>query len=291
MRERIALLLGRRTDPTQDARLADRVATLQSQLEALISISYRAGVEAHAFDQVAADVFSSSGEDGILTHILSHIGEGPRRCVDLGAGSIDGSNVADLIVNHGFEGLLIDADATGLERAASFYRNSTAKHQPVIVNSLVTAENANDLIKQHGFQGEIDVLSIDLDGIDYWIWKAIDAVEPRVLVVEYQDILGPDRSWTVPYQPDFSVGDYEVNQDLNNYCGASLRAFARLSEERGLRLVGCNRGGWNAFFVRRGLGDAELPEATVEGCFRFAWNEYGMAERFPLVANMPWEEV
>jgi hypothetical protein len=291
MRERIAQLLGRRSVPTQDVRLVERVVELQSQLEALVSISYRAGAEAHPFDEESANVYSSSGEDGILAHILSRIGTGPKRCIDLGAGSVDGSNVANLIVNRGFQGLLIDADAASLQRAEAFYRDSAADHQPTIVNSVVNAENVNDLLRKHGYSGEIDVLSIDLDGVDYWIWKAIDAVEPRVLIVEYQDILGPDRSWTVPYRPDFSAGDHEVNRDLNNYCGASLRAFARLSKQRDLRLVGCSRGGWNAFFVGRGLAEAELPEATIESCFRFAWNEYGMAQRFPLVADMPWEEV
>lgn len=291
MRERIAQILGRSTDPTAEVELAQRVTALQGQLEALVSISYRAGAETHPFDEASANVYSSSGEDGIVAHILSVIGTGPKRCIDLGAGSVDGSNVANLIVNRGFHGLLIDADAASLQGAASFYGDSAADHQPTIVNSVVTAENVNDLLRKHRFSGEIDVLSIDLDGVDYWIWKAIDAVEPRVLIVEYQDILGPDRSWTVPYRPDFSVGDYAVNRDLNNYCGASLRAFARLSEERGLRLVGCSRGGWNAFFVRRGLAEAELPAATIESCFRFAWNEYGMAQRFPLVAEMPWEEV
>lgn len=291
MRQRIAQLLGRTTAPTADVALAERVAALQAQLGAMVSISYRAGAEAHSFDRLAANVFSSSGEDGIVAHILSRVETGPKRCIDIGAGSIDGSNVADLIVNHGYQGLLIDADAAGLERSSAFYRDSSAQHQPVIVNSMVTAENVNELLRANGFAGEIDVLSIDLDGIDYWIWKAIDVVAPRVLIVEYQDILGPDRSWTVPYRADFSADDYEVNQDLNNYCGASLRAFAELCGNRGLRLVGCNRGGWNAFFVRRGLAEAELPEATIDSCFRFAWNQYGIEQRFPLVEDMPWVEV
>jgi hypothetical protein len=288
VRHRLARLL--RLPPPRPGPDPDpAVAALRTQLDSLIPIAYRAGAQAHPFDGVAANVYSSSGEDGILDHILARVGHGTRRCVDLGAGSPEGSNVAALIVDSGYQGLLVDADSAGLEQAAAFYRNAAAAVQPIIVNARVTVDNVNELLAD--FAGEVDVLSIDLDGIDYWIWEAIEAIQPRVLVVEYQDILGPDRSWTVPYRADFSAGDHQANTILNNYCGASLRALTTLSERKGLRLVGCNPGGWNAFFVRRGLAEAELKEATVASCFRFAWNEYGMKVRFPLVASMDWVEV
>ncbi len=162
---------------------------------------------------------------------------------------------------------------------------------PTSIATTVTRDTVSPIVAEHGFSGEIDLLSLDIDGIDYWIWKAIEGVEPRVVVVEYQDILGPDRAWTVPYKADFRVSDYAENREHNNYCSASLRAFTKLGAEKGYRLVGRNRGGWNAFFVKRGLGEDVLPEVSVESCFRYSWNEYGMKTRFDLVRDLEWQEV
>jgi hypothetical protein len=82
-----------------------------------------------------------------------------------------------------------------------------------------------------------------------------------------------------------------VNRELPNYSGASLRALAKLGREKGYRLVGCNRGDWNAFFVRVGIGEAHLPEVSVENCFAHPLSKASAEKRFPLVQNMPWQEV
>jgi len=63
--------------------------------------------------------------------------------------------------------------------------------------------------------------SLDMDGMDYWIWEAIEVVNPRVVVVEYQDMLGPDNALTVPYRDDFNAYVYPVTQGMPNFCGAS----------------------------------------------------------------------
>lgn len=246
-----------------------------------------------SFDDIGFNVFSSTNEDGILLYIMSLIGFSTRTCVDIGAGGIAGSNSANLIVNHGFGGVLVDGDSLALESWGAFSaRRPNAVAAPVgLACSIVTAENVNELLTSHGVRGVVDLLSIDVDGVDYWIWKSIDVIEPRVVLVEYQDILGPDREWTIPYKPDFRCRDYSVNQDLNNYCGASLAAFVKLGKTRGYRLVGCNTGGWNAFFVRDGFGEDLLPEIHPAACFRYTWNHRGVKERFPLVQDMPWEKV
>ena len=80
--------------------------------------------------------------------------------------------------------------------------------------------------------GEIDLLNLDIDGSDYWLWKAIRVVQPRVVIVEYHDILGPDRAWTIPYKEDFNLKDYPVNRINNNYCGASLQPLSNLEGRR-----------------------------------------------------------
>jgi hypothetical protein len=291
------------TAPTV-AKLRESLVAKQVQLHSsnrlaqlLLSRSYRdvaRGMEPPLdFDDVGFNVFSQTYEDGILLYIFSIIGVERRKCVDIGASGIINSNVANLVVNHGLSALLIDGDEASLKRAEQYYSShrETQLFPPKFAQELVTAENVNDILSEHGFLGEIDLLCIDIDGMDYWIWRAIDVIRPRVVVVEYQDALGPDRAWTVPYRPDFDLNDYAVNRQGFNYCGASLGAFVKLGKEKGYRLVGCSRGGWNAFFMLDGIGEAHLKEVPPAACFRYEWNENSIRERFPKIEGLDWVEV
>ena len=102
---------------------------------------------------------------------------------------------------------MVDGNEAAVKQGQVFYQRnpSTNVYPPAFVHSWVTRDNVNDLLIENGFEGEIDLLSIDLDGTDYWIWNAIKVINPRVIVVEYQDIIGPDRSVTVPYSDDFNA--------------------------------------------------------------------------------------
>ncbi len=244
-------------------------------------------------EEIGFRVFSENDEDGILLFIFSIIGVTNKKVIDLGAASISNSNTANLIVNHGWIGMLIDGNDETLKSSKEFYHYcpDTRNFPPTLVHAWITAENVNTIISEHGFSGEVDLLSIDMDGVDYWIWKAIDCVDARVVVAEYQDIIGPEKSLTVPYDPDFKGKDYEVNRGVGNYSGASLPALVKLGREKGYRLVGCNRYGYNAFFIRAGIAEEYLPEIPIESCFRHPKVECGMKERFPLVEHMDWEEV
>lgn len=265
---------------------------INKELQILLSLQYRSGNRPPLRD-AGFNLYSATDEDGILLYIFSLIGMRTRICVDIGAAGIDGSNTPNLILNHGFTGLLLDGNEEGIEIVREFYgTHPITRHMPPkAVAAMITRENVNDIISSNGIRGEIDLLCIDIDGNDYWIWDAITVVDPAVVLIEYQDILGPERSWTIPYKPDFNGRDYEVNRTGHNYNGASLRALTRLGERKGYRLVGTNRAGWNAFFVKNGRGDGELPAVPVESCFDSPWNRYGMEHRFPLVANMEWVEI
>ena len=291
--KRVATLL---TGPSS-VNSASGIAGANRMLQVILGMQYESLVRNQkrrfGFDQVGFNVYSATCEDGILLYIFSLIGMETKRCVDIGAGGIEGSNVANLILNHYCAGLLIDGNPRNIWIARKYYRYHRAieSSPPILVTAMVTAENINDILRANGFVGVVDLLCIDIDGVDYWIWKAIDVIQPRVVVVEYQDILGPERTWTVPYSPDFNVRDYTVNKKNHNYCGASLGAFVKLGKEKGYRLVGCSQGGWNALFVRSGIGEEHLPEVSVESCFRFEWNFHGMETRFPMVKGMEWQEV
>jgi hypothetical protein len=121
----------------------------------------------------------------------------------------------------------------------------------------VTAENINTLIRSADL-GDIDLIGIDIDFNDYWVWKAVEVVKPRVVVIEYNAGLRPPLSLTVPYQPNRAG-------DGTNFFGASLEALVRLGRTKGYRVVGCNISGSNAFFVREDLcADHFIEPATAE---------------------------
>ncbi|MBE9138803.1 glycosyltransferase [Nodosilinea sp. LEGE 07088] len=240
------------------------------------------------FGDTGFKVYSQADEDGLLLYIFALIGTTNKHCIDIAAGHPVGANSTNLIVNWGWHGLLIEGNPELVAASQQFYakNSNTFIFPPQVVNAWVTAEGINGLIAQHGFEGEIDLLSLDIDGIDYWLLESLEVVKPRVMMVEYQDILGGDRALTVPYQPNFNR--FDTHPD---FYGASLPAFVKLAAQKGYRLVGCNQYGYNAFFVANGLGDDLLPEVSVQSCLTHPKVWQGQKERLPAVENLPWVEV
>jgi hypothetical protein len=300
MHPRITQLAGRIRDyllrPTHDS-LQQISGRPDAATQILLQLDYRRlakeGRGLPALRDVGFRVRSQTDEDGILLYLFSIIGAHHKTCVEICAGDGLECNTANLILNHGWHGLLVDGNAANVARGTDFYRLSkeTYVHPPSFACAWVTRGNVNELLTSHGFAGEIDLLSLDLDGVDYWIWEAIEAVCPRVIVLEYQDILGPDRSWTVRYADDFAASRHSMTGANPNFAGASLAAFAKLGQRKGYRLVGVNRYGFNAFFVREGLADDLIPAVPVGQCFTHPKVIIGMRDRFPLVQGEPWVEV
>jgi hypothetical protein len=206
---------------------------------------------------------SQNGEDGILLFIFSQIGTTDRRFVEFGVGDGSICNTANLSLNWGWSGLLMEARTSDVESARRNYRKwlGADSHQVRIRKAFVTAENINELLPIEGFQGPIDLLSIDIDGNDYWVWKAIKQIEPRVVIVEYNASFGPKESVTIPYDPQFNAYKFHVSGIFH---GASLAALRKLGEEKGYALVGCDSRGVNAFFVRKELLSAGLQAVSEE---------------------------
>lgn len=238
-------------------------------------------------------VYSQADEDGILLYIFALVGTTNKQCVEICAGSGRECNTANLILNHHWSGLLFDGNAAAVAAGRAFYRRhpATYVYPPRFVNAWITRENVNQLLRENNVTGEIDLLSLDIDGIDYWLWEAIDAIAPRVVVLEYQDILGPERACTVPYRDDFSKHDYPTTDGMPNFAGASLPAFVKLGRRKGYRLVGCNVYGYNAFFIRHDVGADLLPEFDLRQCFQHPKVVWGIEHRYPTVKDLPWVDV
>ena len=235
--------------------------------------------------------YSQNGEDGALLYIFALAGVETKRAVEICAGDGIECNSANLILNHGWDAFLVDGDADNVKRGRRFYAHvpDTIVHQPLLRQAWVTAENVNELVEDAGFAGRIDLLSLDLDGVDYWVWKALEVVEPRVVVAEYADILGPDLAVTVPYDPHWRT-DHTAHGE-NTYQSASLLAFVKLARSKGYRLVGVERLGFNAFFVRNDLAQDTLPEIDHRSCFSHRKVVEGIRDRYPKVRDLRWETV
>lgn len=204
---------------------------------------------------------SQNGEDGILLYILAKTGTVTHRLVELGVGSGRECNTANLAFGGGWSGLWVDQSTRNVKLARYYCREALGpRHSQVkIVSAHLTAENVNGILSDQDYTGEIDVLSIDVDGIDYWLWRAIEVTSPRVVVVEYNATFGPVQSVTVPYDPDF---DRLRKHASGFYHGSSLAALTKLAQQKGYVLVGCDSSGVNAFYVRNDVAFNRLP--TVE---------------------------
>ena len=224
----------------------------------------RSGITLPSLREIGFRSYSQNSEDGILLYIFALIGMTNRTVVELCAGDGIQCNAANLIINHQWHGLLFDGSAENISKGRRFYAEhpDTFWQPPVLVDAWITRDNINGLIEKHGFCGQIDLLSLDMDGMDYWVLRAIECIQPRVIVLETVSPWGAERSVTVPYQADFVAKFFEGLP----YCGASLPAFVKLLKGRGYRLVGMEGLGFNAFFVLNGLGEDVLPEITAVSC-------------------------
>ena len=191
-------------------------------------------------------VSSQWGEDGIIEWLIQNLPPIPETFVEFGVEDYREANTRFLIQNRNWKGLIFDGDA---ENIASVQRESIYwRHDLTAVCAFLTRENINDRIARYGLSGEIGLLSIDIDGNDYWVWDAINIIDPVIVICEYNAVLGDIHPITVPYRSDF---DRSRAHHSNLYCGASIAALCRLAERKGYVLVGSNLAGTNAFFVRQ----------------------------------------
>lgn len=190
-------------------------------------------------------VFSQWGEDGIIEWLVHHLNGIPEVFVEFGVENYRESNTRFLLQHRNWRGLVIDGSDSNV---AEILRDRISwRHDLRAVSSFVTRENINSVIRSEGFEGEIGILSIDIDGMDYWVWEAIATVDPLILIVEYNSAFGDLLPLTVPYKDDFSRNQVHYS---NLYYGMSIQAARYLAVNRGYRFVGTNRAGSNAFFVR-----------------------------------------
>jgi len=233
-------------------------------------------------------LFSQNGEDGILRHLFNEIGFDSRFFFEFGFAPSQ-NNSLRLMLKEEFGGLFIDGCSYQIECFNEAVKRSSIDNVRAVCE-FINVENIEDIIKRTGIPEEIDLLSIDVDGNDYWLWDTIDSISPRIVVIEYNSSFGPDLCVTVPYDPSF-VRHEKHRSGL--YYGASLTALDKLGTRKGYTLVGCDSNGVNAFFVRNDCVFPSLNRVTPQAAFRPNSHhlEYGFSEerQFEIVNSLPLE--
>ncbi|HEX4328107.1 MAG TPA: hypothetical protein VH105_14890 [Burkholderiales bacterium] len=205
--------------------------------------------------------YSQNDEDGILAEIFRRIGTRHKSFVEFGCGDGLENNTVYLLA-QGWRGLWIDGADVNTTLIGQGFAPLIERGILQVRNAFIDRDNIDGMIAAANLGAEIDLLSIDVDGNDYYFWDAITCVNPRVVAIEYNGKFRPPVDWCMAYTREYVWAG-------SDGMGASLTALARLGEKRGYRLVGCNLAGVNAFFVRQDLaGDLFAEPATPEHLFQ-----------------------
>lgn len=233
---------------------------------------------------------SQNGEDGIIRYLFDEIGFESRWFVEFGFGAVQ-CNSLRLMLKEKFSGLLMDGSTENVD----FFNYTAAKlgiEDVQAVQAFITRDNLEELITGNGVPQEIDFLSLDVDGNDYWFWETLECISPRVVCIEYNAGLGPELSWTVPYDDEFERYDKHPSGFFH---GASLAALASLGERKGYYLIGCDTTGTNAFFLRDDIKIPGVSALSPGEAFRPHANWLGRgiseAEQLDIMRAMPYQEV
>jgi hypothetical protein len=207
-------------------------------------------------------VFSQWGEDGIIQFLSKSIEIRNKTFIEFGVESFIEANCRFLLMKDNWSGFVIDGSSSNIEalKASYFYW----KYHIDAVNAFITRDNINELLSKSGFSEDLGILSVDIDGNDYFVLEAISTFRPRILICEYNAVFGGTRKISIPYEPDFQRNKKHYS---SLYFGASLPAINYLSNIRGYSLVGTNSAGGNAFFVRNDLLNDKVAVLSVEQAY------------------------
>ncbi len=283
---------------TKSSRLRRDLTALRNDIDTLKILSaqpliqnIRAGKSFSSLREAEFKVFSQFGDDGIIQYLIHRLAPLPDSFVEFGVENYRESNTRFLLLNNNWRGLVMDSDAASIDHIQ--HDEIYWRHTLTARRAFVTRDNIDDLLKEAGFLGEVGLLSIDIDGNDYWVWEKLTAINPVIVIVEYNSIFGSDLAVTIPYDPNFARHQAHYS---GQFWGASLAALTQLAEKKGYSPVGCNSAGNNAYFVRKDKID-NLPvltakEAFVDARFRDSKDKTGKlnyltgAQRFQAIADL-----
>jgi len=195
--------------------------------------------------EVEFQVSSQWGEDGIIDWIFNKFSKLPKTFIEIGTQDYRESNTRFLLVNKNCDGYVIEGDSQATKDIKS--QRIYWKHNLTVKNKFIDKDNINDLIREMNVPKKVGLLSLDIDGIDYWVLKELTCLDPAIIICEYNSLFGAKKSITVPYDKTF---DRTKKHFSNLYYGASINAFVDLMKNKKYFLLGTNTSGNNAFFMK-----------------------------------------
>ncbi len=196
-------------------------------------------------------VYSQFDQDGILNEIFKRLGIEKGCLVDFGVEKGVENNSLNLLIN-GWKGYWMDGSIKNIKKINKTHNCLIQNGMLKIKNAFITKDNIELLFKELNVPRDLDLLLIDIDGNDYYVWEAIKNYNPKVVGIEYNSTFNAENKWIMNYNPKHIW-------DKSNYYGASLKSLELLAQKKGYDLVACNITGDDAFFVRKDLVKNHFP--------------------------------
>lgn len=214
----------------------------------------------NCIEEVEFKVFSQNGEDGIIQYLIHNLEIPNKIFIEFGVETYIESNTRFLLINNEWSGLILESDADFVNFIKKDY--IFQKYDLHVEKVFITKDNINTVFKNYTNLTDIGLLSIDIDGNDYWIWENITEIQPRIVICEYNASFGDSKKVTIPYQANF---DKNTAHYSNLFFGASLNALCDLADKKGYDFIGTCSSGANAFFVRKDINTSFKPLTSKEG--------------------------
>jgi len=229
----------------------------------LLLLKIRENLPKSRLEHYECKVYSQNGEDGVITEIFDRIGTTNKSFVEFGV-EVGAECNTVFLLSQGWNGLWMDGNSKYCAMINNIFSHYIKDKKLHVKNAFITRESINDLISEY-YTDEIDLLSIDIDRNDYYVWEAIECIMPRVVVAEYNAKFPPHINWRVPYEAC-------KTWDGTDYFGMSLLAASELGKKKGYVLVGTETNGINCFFVRDDVFDKAKDRFNYPMSVKDLWN-------------------
>lgn len=227
-------------------------------------------------EDIEFKVFSQFGDDGIIQYLINRldIDRDYHNFIEFGVENYEESNTKFLLFNNNWSGLIMDSSDENI----NYIKNSNYfwKYDLEAKSCFVNKSNINHLINDSKIdKKKIGLLSIDIDGNDYWVWRELNVIDPLIVIIEYNSVFGFSEKISIPYKSDFSRNKAHHS---NLFWGASLEALKFLGQQKGYEFFCTNSSGNNAYFIKKELFnkvDLKLKKNSYQSKFRESRDKKG----------------
>ena len=249
-------------------------------------------------EDIEFKIFSQFGDDGIIQFLIDklEIDYEYQNFIEFGVEDYSEANTKFLLLNNNWSGLILDSSNENIENIKK--NNFFWKFELEAIKSFITKENINSIITNSNInRKKIGILSIDIDGNDYWVWKEINVIDPLIVIVEYNSTFGFEKKISIPYNQDF---ERSKAHHSNLYWGASIEALKFLAKQKGYKFLTTNSAGNNAYFIKENIFDKiklDLKKNTYQSKFRESRDKSGKKtfinydQRLSIIGHLEVEDV